>query len=191
MLQSKSKDRQMTATEVMELQGEKAAVLSDLVVSLNDPLNKIIQRSFNILLKQRKIPPLPEVLMGSGAQMKVDFVGPLAQAQKKYHESGGIAQGLALAGGVIKIAPQAGDVVDFDRLMKVGLEGAGMPQSVIREDDDVAKIRQARAEAEARVQQQALAMEQSKNIMGNFDKLNQPVSPGSALDEINRQMGEA
>ena len=190
MLQRQGADRRnMTATEVMELQGEKAAALSDMVVSLNDPLQKIIQRSFNLLLRQGKIPPPPEALRNSGARMKVDLIGPLAQAQKKYHEASGIAQGLSLAGGVAQIAgPAALDAVDFDRLIKTGLEGAGVPQNVIREDEDIAAIRQARAQAEARIRQQALALEQQKNVLGNFNKLNEPLKQGTALEELDRMM---
>jgi hypothetical protein len=180
----------MTATEVMELQGEKAAVLSDLVVALNGALQQIITRSFNLLFRQGMIPPPPEALIGSGTRFKVDFTGPLAQAQKKYHEAGGIAQGLQIAGAVAKIAgPAALDVINFDRLVKTGLEGAGVSQLIINEDEDVEKIRQARAEAQAQAQQQALAMEQQKNILGNFNKLNEPVKPGSALEELGNRTG--
>jgi hypothetical protein len=177
----------MTATEVMELQGEKAAVLSDLVVALNSALQQIIRRSFNILLRKRMIPSPPEALMGSGTRLKVDFTGPLAQAQKKYHEAGGIAQGLQIAGAVAQIAPGALDVINFDQLLKTGLEGAGVSQLVINEDEDIEKMRQARAEAQEREKQEALAMEQQKNVLGNFGKLNEPVKPGSAIEEMGMQ----
>jgi hypothetical protein len=50
-------------------------------------------------------------------------------------------------------------------------------------------MRKQRAEQQAQMQQQALAMEQQKTLMGNMDKLNKPVQPGSPLDEINKQMG--
>jgi hypothetical protein len=179
----------MTATEVMELQGEKAAVLSDLVVALNGALQQIIKRSFNILWRRRMIPPPPEALMGSGARLKVDFTGPLAQAQKKYHEAGGIAQGLQIASAVARMAPGALDVINFDQLLKSGLEGAGVSQLLINEEEDVAKIRQARAEAQERARQQEMAMEQQKNILGNFGKLNEPVKPGSAVEEMANQAG--
>jgi hypothetical protein len=179
----------MTATEVMELQGEKAAVLSDLVVALNGALQQIIKRSFNILWRRGMIPPPPEALMGSGARLKVDFTGPLAQAQKKYHEAGGIAQGLQMAGAVAQIAPGALDVINFDRLLKRGFEGAGVSQLVINEDEDVAEMRRARAEAQARAQQQEMAMEQQRNILGNFGKLNEPVKPGSAIEELAGMAG--
>jgi len=188
MLQHENQNKQMTATEVVELQGEKAAILSDLVVKLNSALTKIIQRSFTILYRQGKIPQPPVILMGSGAQMKVDFTGPLAQAQKKYHETNGIAQAINLVGAVGNLTAEALDVVDFDQLIKRGMEGAGVSQFIIREDDDIAKIRQARAEQQAQAQQQAAAMEQQKNIMGNMNKLNEPVKQGSPLEELNKQM---
>jgi len=179
----------MTATYVNELQGEKAAVLSDLVVNLNCALTKIIQRSFNLLFKQGKIPPAPEELSGSGAKLKVEFLGPLAQAQKKYHEAGGIQQSLSLIGAVAQIAgPTALDVVDFDATLKRGLEGLGFAQEAIREDRDIEELRRMRAEAEQAAQQRAEAMEQQKQIMGNMNKLNEPVQPGSTLAELQKQM---
>jgi hypothetical protein len=178
----------ITATYVMELQGEKAAVLSDLVVNLNFALTKIIQRSFNLLWRQRKIPRPPESLADAGATLKVDFIGPLAQAQKKYHESAGIGQGISLIGAVANMSPESLDVIDFDQTLKLGLDGMGFPQISIREDKDVEELRQRRAQQQAQMQQQAAAMEQQKQLMGNYDKLNAPVKPGSAIDEINRQM---
>jgi hypothetical protein len=179
----------MTATYVMELQGEKASTLSSLVVNINAALAKIIQRSFNLLWRQRKIPAPPRSLASSGAQLKVDFTGPLAQAQKKYHESGGITQGISLIAALARIAPpEALDVVNFDQTLKAGLEGAGFPQNAINEDRDIEEIRMVRAAQQAQLQQQALAIEQQKTILGNYNKLNEPVQPGSALDGLNRQL---
>jgi hypothetical protein len=152
-------------------------------------LSRIIQRSFNLLWRQQKIPRPPDAVIQYGAKLKVDFIGPLAQAQKKHHESGGIAQGLSLVNAVAQIAPAALDVVDFDEVVKTGLEGAGVSQLAIREDEDVAAIRQARAQAEAQAQQQAAALEQQKNILGNFNKLNEPLKPGTALEALGKQMG--
>jgi hypothetical protein len=178
----------VTATYVMELQGEKAAVLSDLVVNLNSALEKIIERSFNILWRQRTLPMPPQALAGTGAKLKVDFVGPLAQAQKKYHESAGIGQGLQLIGSVGQMNQDALDVIDFDEALKTGLTGLGFPQKAIRENRDIEQLRKQKAEQmQAQMQQQA-AMEQQNAMMTNYDKLNKPVAPGSAIDEMNRQM---
>jgi hypothetical protein len=178
----------MTATYVMELQGEKASVLSDLIVNLNGALSKIIQRSFNILWRQGKLPEPPENLAGSGARLKVDFIGPLAQAQKKYHESSGIAQGIQLIGSIGQMAREALDVIDFDQTLKNGLEGLGFPQIAIREDRDIEALRNERAEMQAQQQRQAMAMEQQKALTENYGQLNEPVKPGSAIDELNKQL---
>ncbi len=189
MLQAQGNIKDMTATAVTALQGEKAAVLSTLITNLNNTLQQIIQRSFGLLYRQGKIPQPPDALMAMGGNLKVDFVGPLAQAQKKYLEAGGIMQGLNLISGLAQLAPQTLDVVDFDKLAKIGLEGTGVPQSVIREDEDTAKIRQMRAEQQAQAQQQALVLEQQKNLLGNMDKLNQKVEQGSPLEGLGQMAG--
>jgi hypothetical protein len=188
-LQRENRPANMTATYVMQLQGEKAAVLSDMITALNGALTKLTQRTYDILYRQLKIPPPPDSLLRQGdAQLKVDFIGPLSQAQKKYHESAGIETGLSLLGAVAKIAgPAPLDVVDFDQVVKTGLEGAGMSQRAIREDADIAAIREERARMQAQARQQALAMEQQKNILGNLNKLNEPVAPGSPLAAIGQE----
>lgn len=186
MLQSKQGN--MTATEVMELQGEKAATLSSLIVNLNDALSAIIARSFNILLRQGKIPAIPQTLAGQRASMKVDFVGPLSQAQKKYHSMGGTAQAIQLAGPIMQLFPNAADYIDGDALMKSTLDAQGMPQSVIREDEDVKKIREQRAVAEMQAQQQAQQQEMINSLMQNANKLNEPVNQGSVLADMNNQL---
>ena len=180
--------KNVTATFVMELQGEKAAVLSDLIVNINASLTKEIQRSFNILLKQGKIPQPPDELAGSGAGLKVDFIGSLAQAQKKYHESAGINHGIALIGQIAQISQTALDVIDLDKTLKIGLEGIGFPQSAIREDDDIEALRKQKAEMQAQQQQQAQMMEAQKQILNNYGKLNETQNPGSALADMNKQM---
>lgn len=188
-LMLQQKQGKMTATEVMELQGEKSAVLSNLVVSLNSALSKIISRSFNLLARSDRLPPPPQSLEGQAeAAMKVDFIGPLAQAQKKYHTLGGIAQALQLAVPIMQAFPNSGDFIDGDALMKRAMEGNGMPQAVIREDDDVQDLRERRAQAEQAAQQQAAQQAMTQELMRNADKMGRRAQSGSPLDELNRQL---
>ena len=186
MLQQKT--AQMTATEVMELQGEKAATLSNLIVNLNEALTKIIQRSFNILMKAGRLPEIPGSLIGTSTAMKVDFVGPLAQAQKKYHTLGGTSQALSSASAVLQLFPNAGDFIDGDELMKSILEGNGMPQNVIRENEDVKKIRELRAQEQAQLAAQQQQLQMTENIMKNADKLGKVAEPGSMMGTLNSQL---
>lgn len=189
-LMLQSREGKMTATEVMELQGEKAATLANLIVNLNDNLLKIIQRSFNILYNAGELPPIPKALLESGTDIKVDFEGPLAQAQKKYHTMGGITQAINIAAPILQMFPNSGDYLDADQLMKSALEGQGMPQNVIREEDDVKKIREQRALAEQQAQQQAQQQMLAQSLMQNADKLNVPVENNSIMSELNAQMSQ-
>ena len=182
------KQGNMTATEVMELQGEKAATLSTFIVTLNKFLSNIITRSFNLLLRAKKLPPPPQSLIENNATIRIDFTGPLAQNQQKYHQMGGTLQALNAIGPILQMFPNAGDYIDGDELMKSTMDGMKMPQNVIREEDDVKKIREGRikAEQQAAAKQQQIAMAQS--LMQNANKLGQAAQEGSMMDQINKQL---
>lgn len=182
------KQGKMTATEVEELQGEKSAVLSNLVISLNETLTKIITRSFNLLAKNGKIPTPPDNLRQYSTGMKIDFIGPLAQAQKKHHTLGGINQALQLAAPILQMFPNSGDFIDGDELMKRALNGQGMPQKVIREDEDVQKLREARELARQQQEAQAQQMAMQQSLIENADKLGRRPEEGSALQELDQQL---
>ena len=187
-LMLQQKQGKMTATEVMELQGEKSAVLANLIVNLNSALSKIIERSFNLLINAGRLPTPPETLRGTNTAMKIDFMGPLAVAQKKYHTAGGIAFALQLAGGVMQMFPNAGDFIDADELIKRAMEGQGMPQAVIREDDDVNKIREDRIKAQQQAQQEAQQQQMLQTVMQNANKLGELPEQGSVMQQLNEQL---
>lgn len=187
-LMLQSKQGQMTATEVMELQGEKSATLANLVVSLDEALTQIIKRSFNLLLEAGKLPDPPEALMGSDAKMKVEFVGPLAQAQQRYHHAGGINQALSVIGPILQMDPTTADNIDFNKLMKHAMRGQGMPEECIREEEDVEELRRVRAEQQAAMIRQQQEQEMMNNILSNANKLGEKPQEGSIMNELNNQL---
>lgn len=178
----------MTATEVMELQGEKAATLTTFIVNLNDFLTNIITRSFKMLMRAGRLPPPPQALIKSNAVIKIDFTGPLAQNQKKHHQMGGTLQALSAIGPVLQMFPNAGDYVDGDELMKSTMEGMGMPQNIIREEDDVKHIREMRVQAEQQAQAQQQQMAMAQTLMQNANKMGEAPQEGSMMSEINNQL---
>jgi hypothetical protein len=123
--------------------------------------------------------------------MKIEFTGPLANAQKKYHTMGGTMQALQMVGPILQMFPSSGDFIDADALMKNTLEGQGMPQSVIREDDDVNKIREERLKQQMQQQQQALQMQQQQNLLNNMDKLNTPIGQNTYLNQLSQQLKDS
>lgn len=182
------KQGNMTATEVMELQGEKAATLTTFIVNLQDFLSNIITRSFQMLMRAGSLPPPPTELMQNGAVIKIDFTGPLAQNQKKHHQMGGTVQALSAIGPIMQMFPAAGDFIDGDELMRSTMEGMGMPQNIIREENDVQKLREARAKAEAEAQAQQQQMEMAQTLMQNADKIAQAAQEEPGMTGINRQL---
>ncbi|MDR1909666.1 MAG: head-tail connector protein [Spirochaetaceae bacterium] len=185
MLQQQS--RQMTATEVVELQGEKAAVLSTMVTNLNAALRKIVQRSSDILFRREKMPPLPAALQERRSAMRVEFLGVLAQAQRRAHQTQGIMTGIQIMGALASVAQaapslmEAFDYIDGGEILKKGFSWSGVSEKVIREEDDVAEIRRARAEAQAAERERQDLAERRKELAQNYTKLNEPVRPGTPL----------
>jgi len=77
------------------------------------------------------------------------------------------------------IYPPAVDKVDFDFVAEEILEGYGMPQKGIRSDEDVAKIRAAKAQ---QMQQERQIM-LTKELADAIPKLSKKVEPGSVLEK--------
>ena len=140
------------------------------------------------MYRQGRFPEPPNILNGSDAVLNVDFVGPLAQAQKRYHQTGGVQTSLAISQPIIQMNPEVLDYIDTDKLLKNVLDTNGFPQSAIREDDEVEQIRKQRAEAQMQAMQAQMQMQAQSNITNNFDKLNEPVKEGSPIQELSEQL---
>jgi len=173
-----------TATEILERQGEKAAILGAIVDRLNSEcLVPLIDRTYAIC-ERNGLLPLPPQELAAGGKVHIDFVGPLAQLQKRYHQSMGVVAGTQYIAGLVQMFPESLDNVDADELMRIGLDSQGVPQKVIRERPQVSEIRRIRQEAAAKQQQDAMRLEHEKMIAANTDRLNQPMQKGSMLEGI-------
>lgn len=184
MLQ-RSPDR-MTATEVMERQAEKAAIMGPILGRLTTEfLNPLIKKTFALLLNKGKIPPPPPQIMqlaGRGAELKIEYLGPLAQSQQKFHTTKGIDQSLVALQPIAQYDPQALDNIDWDELLRESMEGHGLPQRAIRDREAVAKIREQRNLA-AQQQQQ---MEDLEKAGKAADGLSKKKEEGSMMDVLNQ-----
>ena len=190
MLEALQNAGKMTATEVMERQSEKAAVLGSIIGRMNSEcLSPLIDRVFAILNRQQKIPQPPEELMRMGGKIDIEYMGPLAQAQKRFNQNQGVMATLGLIQSLVQIEgmaqqSQAIDNFNLDELAYSGAQAAGAPQKAIRESVEIEQLRAARAQALQAQQQQAIALEQQKALASNADKLNVPLQKGSMLDAV-------
>jgi len=185
---------QMTATAVQALQGEKAATMTNMIVNLKKALYVIVQRTYDIMGLQGRLSDIPTALRRpsgqEGTQMNFVFSSVLSQVQQSILRYQGTQQFLATAmpiaqlGSAYPPALAALDRFDFDVLLQNEARAAHVPETAIREDEDVQKIQEQRAQAMAAQQQQAQMMQAQESVAKNYGKLNEPPKPGSPAEAI-------
>lgn len=181
--------RNKTATEVIEIAGERVALLGPTVGRYElDVLQPAVRRSFNLLRRAGLLPPPPRAVMDAieqGEVLKIEFVGRLSQIQKRYYKTDGLSQVLGFAGAMRDIYPDANDNIDFDEYSRAYLENVGAPASVIKEKEDVTKIREARAQQQQEMIAKQEQLATAERIAKNADKLGKKPEVGSPLEAMN------
>ena len=174
---------QMTAREVAERHEEKMLMLGPVLERLHDELlTPMIDRVFNVMARAEIIRPAPEALQG--VTLKVEYISIMAQAMKMAGVSA-IESFTGFVGNLASVNPTVLDKVDFDELADVYADRMGVPPTIIVPDEQVAEIRQARANQEQQ-QQGLLAAEQIANTAKTLADTD--VSQGSALPPVAAAM---
>jgi len=171
----------ITATQVMEMSAEKAAVLGTLLGLINDQLlDPLFDRVFSIAYKAGMFPVPPESLISTQAEIKVDYIGPLAQKQKQFHAVFGLNQALQQYAPLTELAPETKDVLDWDEAAIHILESGGAPAKTVRDRKTIKKIRDGRAKA----QQEVLQMQQGQHLADLYNKTQKAPEEGSGAEAI-------
>ena len=106
---------QMTATEVIQRNEEKMRLLGPVLGRLQSELLKpMIDRCFAILLRNNQFAQAPDFL--SGQDIEIEYVSPLAKAQKST-ELSSITRAIEILGSLANVAPVF-DYINFDALVK-------------------------------------------------------------------------
>jgi len=136
----------MTATEVNARIREGMALLGPVVGRFQqEVLDPIVLRTFNILYRNGFLPPVPEIL--AGREFTVRYISPLARAQRE-SEVGAILRMLSTVGEMSAFVPNIIDKINPDKAIDEIADVIGVTPQIIRDDDEVAEIRQARMEAQ-------------------------------------------
>ena len=150
----------MTATEVIERNEEKIAILGPIIGrQMSEKLDPLIARCFGIMSRRGKFPEPPPEL--SGQQITVEYVSLLARVQKLYITKAisGTFQDVA---EYSQVAPEIWDNIDPDQLFDIVADIRGFPVKARRSKEMLARIRQAKQEAA----QQQLALEEAGQGVG-------------------------
>lgn len=156
-----SLDKQMTAREVSERASEKLAQFSpSFARKTTELLTPMLRACFGIMLRNGQLPPPPpeaQVQDASGvpfiALPDISYVSRVALAIRAMHNlswSRSLERNMVVA----QIRPEILDNFNFDRIVRDTSRNDGLPADWLMEDDEIQSIRKARAEAQAKAQQE-------------------------------------
>ena len=154
-MMTQSDRRQITAREIDERHEEKLLMLGPVLERLHtELLDPLIDRTFNIMLRNQLLPEAPKEL--GGITLKVEYISMMAQAQKAIG-TGAIERLAGFVGNMAAAKPDVLDKFDADQSVDEYAEMIGVPPKIVVPDDVVQQIRAERAQA----QQQQMMMEQA------------------------------
>ena len=161
-IQQTSRDR--TATEIMEIKAEAAAVMGSIVGRVqSERLEPMVRLTLLIEKEADRLPPIPEGLDPKKA-FALKFIGPLAQSQEKYLRTQGILNGL---GPAIQLsqqaqAPEAMFNFDFNWAVREVAVAGGYPAKGLFSTKDVQKKQDAYAKQQAAIAENNMMNERLK-----------------------------
>lgn len=165
LMLANSDRRDITAREIDERHEEKLLALGPVLEQLNqDLLDPLIEATFNIMLRQGKVPPPPQELQGM--ELKVEYISVMAQAQKVVG-IGGIERFAGFVNQIAAVQPDALDKIDVDHIIDVYADYTSVPPTVVRTEDEVQAIRtqrQKQKQAEASSQMIQQGSQAAKNL---------------------------
>lgn len=136
---------QMTATEVLRRTEEQVRIMAPILGRLhNELLKPIIDRVFAILLRKNKLPEIPEIL--KGRDIKITYSSMIARSQR-VAEIDNLTRAVGTAAPIIQMDSNVIDYLDTDETFKLILKTMTTNVDIIRDENDVAEIRESRAEA--------------------------------------------
>ncbi len=147
----------MTATQVLELIQQATRFLSPILGRMqSELLEPMIQRVFGIELRAGRLDPIPEIL--AGQDIKVEYISPIARAQKASDVSA-IVETFAIAAEMEGAIPGTIDNLDADIAIRSIADAKGIPVSIVRDASVVAEIRQRQQELAAEQKQKQELLE--------------------------------
>ena len=124
-----------------------------------DLLDRIVARTFNILLRAGQLPAMPEAVAQSSAELDVEYLGPLPRAQRQ-DDAGRLERFAQGVGNLAAVNPRVLRVVKWDDLVKEHADLLGIPPKLLMSAAELAQM----DKAEAAQRQMAEQMEQANQV---------------------------
>lgn len=134
----------VTAREIAERHEEKLLMLGPVLERLHDELlAPKVEITFEKMLAAGTLPPPPAELQGQA--LNIEFISMLAQAQRAVG-TGSVDRLLGTIGSMAQMKPEVLDKIDADKVVDAYADMLGIDPDLIVGDDQVALIRQQRAQ---------------------------------------------
>jgi hypothetical protein len=150
-------DQRMTATEVLQRTEERLRLMSPMVGRMQiEGLGPLVERVFSIMLRRGQFLPPPLELRGQ--EIKIEYVSPIAKAQRA-SDLVAMSRGFELLAPYAAANPAALDVIDGDELVRAVADLSSFPLKVVRDARALAAVRAGRQQAiEAASQRQDIGL---------------------------------
>lgn len=158
----------ITATEVAERHEEKLLMLGPVLERLhNEMLSPMIENTFQMMVEAGIVPTPPKELQGM--DLNIEFVSTLAQAQRAIGV-GSIDRLLGTVGNMAQLKPEVLDKLNADQIVDTYADMLGVDPNLIIGDENVAIVRQQRADQQQKAQaaQEAMAMADMASKVGGI-----------------------
>lgn len=141
--------------ELADRHEEKILQLGPVLERTNDEfLDLDTDLEFDKLDKHGMLPPPPREV--AGMPLKIEYVSIMAKAQKLIGVAG-TERFLAFAGNLSGVFPEVRDKIDADQVIDEYADMMNVSPRIVRDDDAVASIRQARSQANQQAAQAQMA----------------------------------
>lgn len=165
LMLANSTNPSMTATEVAERHEEKMLMMGPVLERLNNELLfPLVETTFTHMAEMGALPPAPPEL--AGMDLNVEFISMLAQAQRAIGTNS-VDRFVGSLGTVAQMKPDVLDKFDSDAWADAYSDMLGVDPALVLASQQVAIIRQARAQAQAQ-QEKLQAAQQVSAAAKNF-----------------------
>lgn len=174
MLTLDERNQRATAEEIRAKYDEKVLALGPTLEQANAMLRSIHARAFGIMVRRSQpiwdgivdgepmLPPPPEEL--EGMEIVPEFVSALAQAQRAQALQA-IERFSGFAGQMAQLTGGPPEKLDIDQTLDEYAGALGVPPRMVRDDDEVATMREA-AQQQEQMQQMAAMAPAMKDVAG-------------------------
>jgi len=177
-------DTVRTATEIDARKEEKLIQLGPVLERFeNEALDPAINCTFDIMLRNGLLPPVPQEL--SGQKIKVEYISMLAEAQKAA-STAGIERLAGFVGNMAAAKPEVLDNIDFDEAIEEYADMLGVSPKIIV---SLVKVRQIRAARNQQMQQQQ-TLQNSVAAAQGAQTLSQ-TDVGGGVNALQKMIGAA